>query len=88
LKQNDSEILAVRQLLQETEFTDQLLAFDALHNQHETLHQVLYDQGADYLVPLKENQPTILATAKTLLPETFSPSGGLGPSGLSGHRPV
>jgi hypothetical protein len=50
---------------------------DSLHTQHETLHQVLYDHGADYLVPLKENQPTLLATAKTLLPENFSPSGGL-----------
>jgi len=75
LKKHDSEIIAVRQLLQRTEFTGQLLALDSLHTQHETLHQILYDHGADYLVPLKENQPTILATAKTLLPETFSPSG-------------
>jgi hypothetical protein len=30
-------------------------------------------RGADYLVPLKENQPTMLATAKTLPPETLSP---------------
>jgi len=76
LQKHDSEIIAVRQLLQDTQFTDQLLALDSLHTQHETVQQVLYDQGADYLVPLKENQPTLLATAKTLLPETFSPSGG------------
>lgn len=88
LKKNDSEILAVRQLLQQTEFTDQLLALDSLHTQHETLHQILYDHGADYLVPLKENQPTLLATAKTLLPETFSPSAGAAPSDLSPQRPV
>lgn len=73
LKQQDSEITAVRELLARTEFTDRLLALDALHTQHETLQQVLYDQGADYLVPLKENQPTLLATAKTLLPEGLSP---------------
>jgi hypothetical protein len=77
LQKNESEIIAVRQLLERTEFPDQLLALDSLHTQHETLHQILYDHGADYLVPLKENQPTILATAKTLLPENFSPSGGL-----------
>jgi hypothetical protein len=88
LKKNQSEILAVRQLLQQTEFTDQLLALDSLHTQHETLHQILYDHGADYLVPLKENQPTILATAKTLLPETLSPSGGATPATLSGQRSV
>ena len=88
LQKHDSEIIAVRQLLERTEFTDQLLAFDALHNQHETLHQVLYDHGADYLVPLKENQPTLLATAKTLLPETLSPSGGAVPPALSRQRLV
>jgi len=75
---HDSEIVAVRQLLAKTEFTAQLLALDALHTQHETLHQILYDHGADYLVPLKDNQATILATAQTLLPESFSPSGGAG----------
>ena len=42
--------------------------------------------SADYLVPLKENQPTILATAKTLLPETFSPSGGLASLPVSRQR--
>jgi hypothetical protein len=63
LEKHESEITAVRRLLQQTEFTGQLLALDSLHTQHETLHQILYDHGADYLVPLKENQPTILATA-------------------------
>lgn len=84
LQKHDSEIIAVRQLLEKTEFTDQLLALDSLHTQHETLQQILYDQGADYLVPLKENQKTILATAKTLLPETLSPSGDAAPPTLPG----
>jgi hypothetical protein len=88
LGRHDSEITAVRQLLETTEFTDQLLALDSLHTQHETIHQILYDHGADYLVPLKDNQPTILATAQTLLPESFSPSGGPAEPGLSGQRPV
>jgi hypothetical protein len=88
LQKHDSEIIAVRQLLATTEFTDDLLGLDSLHLQHETLHQILYDHGADYLVPLKENQPTILATAKTLLPETFSPSGGVAPPPVSGQRPL
>lgn len=88
LEKHQSEIIAVRQLLQHTEFTGQLLALDSLHTQHETIQQILYDQGADYLVPLKENQPTILATAKTLLPESFSPSGGSGQSLVPSQRPV
>jgi hypothetical protein len=84
LKKHDSEIIAVRELLAQTEFTGQLLALDSLHTQHETIQQILYDHGADYLVPLKENQKTILATAKALLPEALSPSGGRAPAPLSG----
>ena len=76
IEKNQSEIIAVRELLEKTEFTGQIVAFDSLHTQHETLQQVLYDHGADYLVPLKENQPGILQSARTLLPETFSPSRG------------
>jgi hypothetical protein len=88
LGRHDSEIVAVRQLLKKTEFTGQLLALDSLHTQHETIHQILYDHGADYLVPLKENQKNILATAKTLLPETLSPSGGSEPLPLPSQRSV
>ena len=87
LAKHDSEIVAVRQLLAQTEFPEQLLALDSLHTQHETLHQILYDHGADYLVPLKDNQPTILATAQTLLPESFSPSRSWVPPDLPGQRP-
>jgi len=86
LGRHDSEITAVRQLLEKTEFTDQLLALDSLHTQHETIQQILYDHGADYLLPLKDNQPTILATAKTLLPEDFSPSGDAAQPDLSPQR--
>lgn len=88
LQKHDSEILAVRELLAKTEFPDALLALDAAHTQHQTLQQILYDHGADYLVPLKDNQPTLLATAKTLLPETFSPSAGSGQPPLSGQWPL
>ena len=77
LGKHESEITAVRQLLAQTDFTGQLLALDALHLQHETVQQILYDCGADYLLPIKGNQPTILATARTLLPETLSPSGSV-----------
>jgi hypothetical protein len=73
MAKHDSEIIVVRELLAQTEFTDRMIALDSLHTQHETLQQILYDHGADYLVPLKENQKTLLATARTLLPEDFSP---------------
>ena len=73
MKKHESEITAVRQLLETIEVPDQLLALDSLHTQHETVHLILYDKGADYLVPIKRNQPTLLTNAHTLLPEDFSP---------------
>ena len=73
MEKDDSEIIAVRTLLAKTEFTNRLVSFDALHTQHETIHQLLYDHGADYLTPVRDNQPGLVQTAQTLLPEGFSP---------------
>ena len=87
MEAHDSEITAVRQLLARTEFPGRLIALDALHTQHETVHQILYDHGADYLVPLKDNQPTLLETARTLLPEALSPSGGADAGARLSDRP-
>ena len=70
---HDSEITKVQDLLAKTEFTGKIVSLDALHTQHETVHQILYDHGGDYILPLKDNQPTLHATAKTLLPEDFFP---------------
>lgn len=80
MQKHDSEIMVVRSLLRQTEFTGRLLTLDALHTQHETAHQILYDHGADYLVPLRDNQPGLVQTAQTLLPEGFSPCSGGGPA--------
>ena len=46
---------------------------DALHTHHETVHQILYECEAEYLLPIKDNQPTLLKTAQTLLPADVSP---------------
>jgi hypothetical protein len=37
---------------------------DALHTQDETARQILYEQGADYSLILRDNQPTLLKTAQ------------------------
>src|SRR5437667_11627945 len=73
MQKDDSEIIAVRTLLAKTEFTGRLLTLDALHTQHQTVDQILYEHGADYVVPLRDNQPGLVKTAQTLLPEGFSP---------------
>ena len=56
-----------------------LLTFDAAHTNSETARKVVMDKGADYLLPVKGNQPTLLDHAERLLPQAvFSPSGAHG----------
>jgi hypothetical protein len=54
----------------------QMVSLDAMHTQHKTVAQILFDKGADYLLPIKGNQDTLLQTAPQLLPESVPPSGG------------
>jgi len=53
----------------------QMVSLDAMHPQHRTVAQILFDQGADYLLPIKGNQDPLLQTAPQLLPESLPPSG-------------
>jgi hypothetical protein len=52
----------------------QMVSLDAMHTQHQTVAQILFDRGADYLLPIKGNQDTLLPTAPQLLPESVPPS--------------
>jgi len=77
LQKNQSEIIAARQLLERSEFAEQLLALDSLQTQHETLHQILYDHGADYLVPLFASIQRCLGSLNSALrasPSAFKPA--------------
>jgi hypothetical protein len=74
----ENEIPAARRLLARIPITGRLVSLDALHTQHQTASQVLLEAGADYLLTLKDNQPTLLETAKTLVPSAFFPSGPKG----------
>lgn len=71
-----NEIMAARTLLRRLDIVGRPVMLDALHTQHETVQQLLYENGADYLLPLKDNQPTLLKTAQSLLPAGVSPSSG------------
>jgi hypothetical protein len=71
-----NEIPAAQRLLERAPILPgQMVSLDALNTQHKTVAQILYDQGADYLLPLKGNQSGLLKTAQQLLPESVSPSG-------------
>jgi hypothetical protein len=84
-----NEIPTARTLLQRLPLTGRLVQLDGMHTQRQTIHQILYEKGGDYSLILRENQPTLLQTAQTLLPEGFPPSGpahelSRGPQGIPG----
>jgi hypothetical protein len=69
-----NEIPTARTLIERLPLTGRLVQMDGMHTQHQTVHQVLYEKGANYSFILRENQPTLLETAQTLLPEGVPPS--------------
>ena len=71
----ENEIPAARRLLSRLELAGRLVSLDAMHTQHQTATQVVVEAGADYLLTLKDNQPTMLQTAQTLVKGDFFPSG-------------
>lgn len=78
-----NEIPTARTLIDRLDLTRRLVQLDGMHTQHQTVHQILYEKGADYSLILRDNQPTLLQTAQTLLPESVPPSGPAHP--LSGR---
>jgi hypothetical protein len=74
----ENEIPAARRLLARIPITGRLVSLDAMHTQHQTAGQIVIEAGADYLLTLKDNQPTLTQTAQTLVPSAFFPSGPRG----------
>ncbi len=71
-----NEIPAARQLLSGLDLVDKTVLCDALHTQVETGQQILFQQGGDYLMTVKANQPTLQATLRDLFEkQALSPSG-------------
>lgn len=71
----ENEIPAARRLLARAHLVGCLVSLDAMHTQHETAAQIVQGSGADYLFTLRDNQPTLVKTAQTLVPGDFFPSG-------------
>jgi hypothetical protein len=72
-----NEIPATQKLIERAPIVPgQMVSLDAMHTQHKTVAQILYDKGADYLLPLAGNQEGLLKNARQLLPESVPPSGG------------
>lgn len=72
-----NEIPATQKLIERAPIQPgQMVSLDAMHTQHKTVAQILYDKGADYLLPVAGNQQGLLESAQHLLPESLPPSGG------------
>ena len=69
-----NEIPTARTLIQRLDLQGKIVQFDGMHTQHQTVHEILYDRGADYSLILRDNQPTLLKTAQQLLPADLPPS--------------
>lgn len=71
-----NEIPALKDLLAELDLRKTLVTIDALHTQKETARHLVEDKQADYLLPVKDNQPKLF-NKLTELARTgdFFPSG-------------
>jgi Domain of unknown function (DUF4338)/Transposase DDE domain/DDE_Tnp_1-associated len=70
-----NEIPAARRLLDKIDVTGKTVVADALHTQHETARQIVFDGGGDYVFTVKDNQKNLHENLETLLAEQpFSPA--------------
>lgn len=70
-----NEIPAARQVIGQLDLTGKTVLVDALHTNVPTAQQILYQQGGDYVMTVKGNQPTLQKTLESLFTkQAFSPS--------------
>ena len=75
--QKTNEIPVARQLFKRLDLDGRKVSLDALHTQDQTARELVLEHGADYLLTVKDNQPTLRATIGKLVaapPADFSPS--------------
>jgi hypothetical protein len=81
-----NEIPVARQLFQRLDLDGRKVSLDALHTQDQTAREVVLEHGGDFLLTVKDNQPTVQQNIQRIVtapPADFSPSTDYGP--LGGH---
>jgi hypothetical protein len=73
--QDTNEEAAVAAHLPKMDLTGVCISADAAHTTKANCRQLTQNNGADFFLVLKANQPTALAKAEQLLPGTLPPSG-------------
>jgi hypothetical protein len=74
-----NEIPVARQLFKKLNLDGRKVSLDALHTQDHTARDLVLQHGADYLLTVKDNQPTVRGNIEKLvpaLPARFSPTPG------------
>jgi hypothetical protein len=71
-----NEIPVARELFKKLDLDGRKVSLDALHTQTQTARELVLEHGADYLLTVKDNQPTLRANIEKLVaapPADFSP---------------
>jgi hypothetical protein len=74
-----NEIPVARELFNKLDLDGRKVSLDALHTQTQTARELVLEHGADFLLTVKDNQPTLRANIEKLVtapPADFSPSLG------------
>ena len=70
-----NEIPAARELLKKIDIAGKTVVADALHTQHDTARQIVFEGGGDYVFTVKDNQKGLNQSIEKLLAEQpFFPS--------------
>ena len=68
-----NEIPAARALCQRIELADRLVSLDALHTQTQTARDIVMEQGGDFLLTVKANQPGVQTAVQNHVPDPGAP---------------
>jgi len=82
--QKTNEIPVARALFHRLDLDGRKVSLDALHTQDQTARELVLEHGADFLLTVKANQPTLrqhIEKSVSAPPADFSPSGGHGHAG-------
>lgn len=81
-KDKTNEIPVARQFFSRLDMEGRWVSLDALHTQDETARVLVLDHGADYLLTVKDNQPTVHRSIERLI---TAPEADFPPSGAHSH---
>src|SRR5271157_3634961 len=68
VEEKTNEIPVARELFVHLNLEERLVSLDALHTQDETARALVLEHGADYLLTVKGNQPTVREQIEKLIP--------------------